>query len=144
MFIYGLWDASTYKTKGIDYGYAPLPKNDNGTASQPLATVQGFVLNKFSDWPKESDAFLKYILRDEHQQELYEAGNGGNDRTGARNTCNKSVVASSYVQGSEILKSLASVKPDRGSIPDKCRGRGDLDIQHPRAELDFFQKCVCR
>lgn len=109
MFIYGLWDAAIYKSKGIDYGYAPLPDNDDGSDSKPLATVQGFVLNKFTDWPKESDAFLKYILQDDHQQELYEAGNGGNDKNGARNTCNKAVVASAYVQSSEILKSLVSV-----------------------------------
>ncbi|MHB8963477.1 MAG: sugar ABC transporter substrate-binding protein [Saccharofermentanales bacterium] len=109
MFIYGLWDASIYKGKGIDYGYAPLPNNDDGTASMPLATVQGFVLNKFSDWPKESDAFLRYLMQDEHQQILFEAGNGGTDKTGARNTCSKAVVASSYVQSSDLLKSLVSV-----------------------------------
>ena len=109
MFIYGLWDASIYKSKGINYGYAALPRNDDGSESKPLATVQGFVLNKFSDWPAEASAFLKYILKDENQQILYEAGNGGDVKTGARNTCNKAVVASSYVQESEILKSLVSV-----------------------------------
>lgn len=109
MFIYGLWDASIYKSKGIDYGYAALPRNDDGSESKPLATVQGFVLNKFSDWPAEANVFLKYIMQDENQQLLYEAGNGGDAKTGARNTCNKAVVASSYVQESEILKSLVSV-----------------------------------
>lgn len=109
MFIYGLWDASIYQSKGVNYGYAPLPNNDDGTPSRPLSTVQGLVLNKFSEWPAESDAFLKYILKDENQQLLYEAGNDGENRSGARNTCNKSVVASKYVQGSEILKSLIDV-----------------------------------
>lgn len=117
MFIYGLWDASIYKSKGIDYGYAPLPNNDDGTPSFPLATVQGLVLNKFSDWPKESDAFLKYMMRDENQQALYEAGNGGTEKNGARNTCNKSVADSSYVQDSEILSSLVSVSLDSEVFP---------------------------
>lgn len=109
MFIYGLWDAAIYQSKGIDYGYSPLPDNDDGTPSKPLTTVQGFVLNSYSDWPAEADAFLKYILEDEHQQLLYEAGNGGDDKSGARNTCNKSVLASEYVQSSEVLKSLNAV-----------------------------------
>jgi len=109
MFIYGLWDAAIYRSKGIDYGLAPLPRNDDGSESKPLVTVQGFVLNKFSDWPAEAAAFLKYIMQDDHQQILYEAGNGGEAKTGARNTCNKAVAASSYVQESEILKSLISV-----------------------------------
>ena len=109
MFIYGLWDAAIYKSKGVDYGYAPLPANDDGSPSKPLATVQGFVLNKFTDCPDEADAFLRYILQDEHQEILYKAGNGGDNKTGARNTCNKAVAGSSYVQESELLKSLISV-----------------------------------
>lgn len=109
MFIYGLWDAQKYKSAGIDYGYAPLPNNNDGTPSRPLTTVQGFVINKYSDNPKEAEAFLKYMMRDSNQQKLYEAANGGNEKTGARNTCSKAVLASDYVQSSEILKSLAAV-----------------------------------
>lgn len=109
MFIYGLWDAAIYRSKGIDYGIAPLPRNDDSSESKPLITVQGFVLNRFSDWPAEARAFLQYIMKDENQQILYEAGNGGEAKTGARNTCNKAVAASSYVQESEVLKSLISV-----------------------------------
>jgi len=109
MFIYGLWDAAIYKSKGINYGIAPLPDNDDGTPSKALSTVQGFVLNKFSDWPKESEAFLKYVMEDENQLRLYKAGNGNEAKTGARNTCSIFVAESEYVKSSEVLSSLIEV-----------------------------------
>ncbi len=62
MFIYGLWDAAAYQSKGIRYGFAPLPNHD-----------------------------------------------GGENKSGARNTCSKAVMASDYVQSSEVLKSLNAV-----------------------------------
>lgn len=109
MFIYGLWDAAIYKSKGVNYGIVPLPDNDDGTPSKGLSTVQGFVLNKFSDWPDESDAFLQFILRDENQLRLYKAGNGNDQKTGARNTCSIYVSESEYVKQSEVLSSLIEV-----------------------------------
>ncbi|MHB1452407.1 MAG: sugar ABC transporter substrate-binding protein [Saccharofermentanales bacterium] len=139
MFIYGLWDASIYKSKGIDYGYAPLPDNDDGTASKPLATVQGFVLNKFSGWPAESDAFLRYIMQDEHQQLLYEAGNGGDAKTGARNTCSKSVVASAYVQESDLLKALVSVSLTAEVFPTNPEAVVIWNYSTPALNSIFFK-----
>jgi Maltose-binding periplasmic proteins/domains len=109
MMVYGLWQANDYTKGGIDYGYAPLPKNDDGTVSKPLSTIQGFVVNKFSKWPKEAEAFVKFITQDKYQQRLYEAANLGNSKTGQRNTCNKAVYNSKYVQSSSLLKSLADV-----------------------------------
>ena len=49
------------------------------------------------------------MLEDENQELLYRAGNGEDRKTGARNTCNKYVAESEYVQSSELLKSLMEV-----------------------------------
>ena len=65
MIIYSLWYAQTYKDNNIDYGYVPLPNNDDGTPSKPLGSVLGIVANKNSKYPKEADAFFKYMMKDE-------------------------------------------------------------------------------
>ncbi|NLG89980.1 MAG: extracellular solute-binding protein, partial [Clostridiaceae bacterium] len=97
MIIYSLWYAQTYKDNNIDYGYVPLPNNDDGTPSKPLGSVLGIVANKNSKYPKEADAFFKYMMKDENLQRLYEAANGGEAKNGQRNTLNKSVYNSEYV-----------------------------------------------
>jgi len=109
MIIYGLWYAQSYKDNNIDYGYAPLPNNDDGTPSKPLGSVLGIIANKYSKYPKEADAFFKYMMKDENLQRLYEAANGGEAKNGQRNTLNKSVYNSEYVRSDANLKMLADV-----------------------------------
>ncbi|NSW91427.1 MAG: extracellular solute-binding protein [Firmicutes bacterium] len=109
MIIYALWYAQSYKDNNINYGYAPLPNNNDGTASKPLGSIMGIMANKNSKYPKESDAFFKYMMKDEHLQRLYEAANGKEAKNGQRNTLNKSVYNSNYVQSDANLKMLADV-----------------------------------
>jgi len=117
MMIYALWSAQAYKDAGIDYGYAPLPNNDDGTPSRPLGSVLGIVANKNTRYVKEADAFLQYMMRDENLQKLYEAANGGEAKNGQRNTLNKSVYNSEYVQSDANLKALADVSMECEVFP---------------------------
>jgi arabinogalactan oligomer/maltooligosaccharide transport system substrate-binding protein len=109
MMIYSLWYTDMYKENGIDYGYVPLPNNDDGTPSRPLGSVLGVVANAYSQYPDEADAFLKYMMTDENLQRLYEAANGGDAKNGQRNTVNLSVFQSEYVQSDANLKTLAEI-----------------------------------
>ncbi len=106
MIINGLWDV---KNVSFPYGFAPFPNHDDGSAPEPPATAKGLVVNKYTTNQNEVNAFLLYLLRDANQQLLFEAANGGDKKTGAMSTCNKSVIASQYVQSNEILKSLILV-----------------------------------
>jgi len=106
MIINGLWDV---KNVSFPYGFAPFPNHDDGSAPEPPATAKGLVVNKYTTNLNEVNAFLLYLLRDANQQLLFEAANGGDKKTGAMSTCNKSVIASQYVQSNEILKSLILV-----------------------------------
>lgn len=109
MFFYGLWSAHVFQQVGINYGIAPLPKGKNQKIAQPLTTVEGFVINKYTRNLEGSKALLNYLLTDENQQKLIEAGNRYHKKTGERNPTNKAVCQSSYIQDNEILKSLAVI-----------------------------------
>ncbi len=109
MILYGLWNASIYQSMCVDYGIAPLPKGRNGEVSRPLATVQGFVVNRFTRNMEAVESFLEFVLRDENQQKLIEAGNRAERRTGERNPCNISVIESDYVSKDPILSSLSAI-----------------------------------
>lgn len=122
MMIYALWFANTYKENGIDYGYAPLPNNDDGTPSKPLGSVLGFSANAYSKHPREADAFLKYIMQDKNVQRLYEAANGKDAKNGQRNTVSKSVYQSDYVQSDSSLKALAEIAMTCQVFPSNPEG----------------------
>ena len=109
MILYGLWDASIYQSMGVNYAIAKLPKGRDGRISQPLATVQGFVINRFTRDFDASLAFLLFILQDEHQQFLIEAGNRGLAKTGERNPANISVIQSPYIKDDPVLSSLSEI-----------------------------------
>ena len=109
MILYGLWNASIYKSMGVNYGIAPLPRGRNGEVSKPLATVQGFVINSFTRDLEGAMAFLDYILEDDNQQRLIEAGNRCERKTGERNPCNIAVIESDYIRSDKILSSLSSI-----------------------------------
>ena len=109
MILYGLWNASIYQSMCVDYGIAPLPKGRNGEVSRPLATVQGFVVNRFTRNMEAVESFLEFVLRDENQQKLIEAGNRAERRSGERNPCNISVIESDYVSKDPILSSLSAI-----------------------------------
>ncbi|MDD3122614.1 MAG: extracellular solute-binding protein [Candidatus Izemoplasmatales bacterium] len=123
MIIYGLWYASSFQQQGIDYGIASLPDSSDGTISKALATVTGFAVNNYTLHPDESVSFLKYILEDDNQQLLIEAGNGYSQLLGTRNPANKSVIASAYIQSSDILSSLSSLNDECEPFPNIAEGQ---------------------
>lgn len=108
MFLYGLWSASVFKNKGINYGIAELPYSGE-ERSRPLTTVEGFVINKFTRDLDSTKLFYEYLFKDENQQLLIEAGNRYNLKTGERTPCNLAVLNSNYIQEDEILKSISEI-----------------------------------
>jgi arabinogalactan oligomer/maltooligosaccharide transport system permease protein len=108
MFLYGLWSAAIFQDRGINYGIAPLPYSGD-ERSRPLSTVEGFVINKYSDDLEATRQFFDYIYLDKNQQKLIEAGNLHNKKTGERNPCNLSVLNSDYIQSDEILRSISEI-----------------------------------
>lgn len=122
MMLYGLWSADYLKGLGVDYGIAPLPAQSNGEPSKPLTTVEGFVVNHYSRHPDAAKQFLNYMLEDANQQSLVEAGNGGAQKTGARNPTNRSVIASDYIQSDEILKNLSAIGENSEPFPNIPEG----------------------
>ncbi len=109
MFFYGLWSAEAFKKAGINYGIAPLPFGKTGERAKPITTVEGFVINKFSLNKDLAKQFLEYILQDENQQMLIEAGNRYDKKIGERNPTNRAVIASNYIQSDSTLKQFAQI-----------------------------------
>jgi len=122
MILYGLWNAQIYQNMGVDYGIAPLPRQRDGSVSRPLSTVLGFVMNRFTQRREESTVFLYYLLRDENQQRLIEAGNRGGQKTGERNPANIAVMSSAYIQSDEILSSLCQIGKQSEPFPNLPEG----------------------
>jgi len=122
MMLYGLWSADYLKGLGVDYGIAPLPAQSDGAASRPLTTVEGFVVNHYSGHPDAAKQFLNFLMEDENQQSLTEAGNGYTLKTGARNPTNLSVIASDYIQSDEILKNLSAIGQESEPFPNIPEG----------------------
>jgi arabinogalactan oligomer/maltooligosaccharide transport system permease protein len=117
MFFYGLWDARIYQNANIDYGIAPLPED-----AKPITTVEGFVINKYTRNLPAAKAFLEFICRDDNQQKLIEAGNGGSLKTGTRNPLNRAVINSDYIQNDEILKSFSLIGNNVEPFPNIPEG----------------------
>lgn len=129
MTLYGLWSANIFVNKGVDYGITELPVSDvTGQFSKPLSTVQGFVINNYTDLPREAEAFYEYIYQNENQLYLYQAANGQEEKNGTRNTCNIYVASSDYVTSSEVLSSLYRVGKSSQVFPNNPEATTDLEL----------------
>lgn len=117
MFFYGLWSAQIFKNANVNYGIAALPEE-----AQPLTTVEGFVINKFTRNKSGAESFLEFIFEDENQQRLIEAGNRYNKKTGERNPTNLSVVGSDYIQNDDILSSISDISHNVEPFPNIPEG----------------------
>jgi arabinogalactan oligomer/maltooligosaccharide transport system permease protein len=122
MIVYGLWSANIFKQKGLNYGISSLPDESDGTTSLALTTVQGFVVNRYTDDLDHTLAFLDFLLQDDHQQALIEAGNGYSEKFGYRNPANLSVMNSDYIQTDEILSGLSSLNGECEPFPNIPEG----------------------
>ena len=61
MIIDGPWAVQGFRTAGVNFGVAALPKLPNGKSSAPFVGVQGFFVNKFSKNVKESWDLIRYL-----------------------------------------------------------------------------------
>ncbi len=117
MFFYGLWSSENFKDAGINYGIAPLPDN-----AKPITTVEGFVVNKFTREKAITLDFLNYILEDDNQQRLIEAGNRYSQKTGERTPTNIKVINSNYIQDDKVLASIAEIGNNVEPFPNIPEG----------------------
>ncbi|MBI9008507.1 MAG: extracellular solute-binding protein [Tenericutes bacterium] len=122
MILYGLWYSSMFKERGINYGIASLPDASTEEVSKALTTVQGFVINNYSLQKESAADFLAYVLADENQQLLIEAGNEFDEKLGTRNPANISVINSVYIQSDTILQSLSSLNDECEAFPNIPEG----------------------
>lgn len=122
MLINGFWQNSYYDRKGINYAIAPLPNNDDGTASAPYATVNGFVINAHSRYPEEAQAFLEYLCLDENQQKLIEGGNNFDEKSGSRFPVNLAVRRSSYIADDPLYSVMARICENVEPMPNIPEG----------------------
>lgn len=70
----GPWTLVNYKKQGISYGFAPLPKLDNGKYPSPLVSVLGAMLNKETRHRELAIELLKEICSKESQIDIYLEG----------------------------------------------------------------------
>jgi maltose-binding protein MalE len=61
MIIDGPWAVQGFRSAGVNFGVAALPKLPNGKASAPFVGVQGFFVNKYSKNVKESWDLIRYL-----------------------------------------------------------------------------------
>lgn len=120
--INGFWQNSFYKQKGVNFGFAPLPKNNDNTVSAPYATVNGFVINAHSNFPDEAKSFLEFLCNDENQQKLIEAGNNFDKKSGSRFPVNLSVRESDYIRNEEMYNVMASICENIEPVPNIPEG----------------------
>lgn len=138
MILYGLWSTSTFKSGGIDYGLSKLPRRSDGSASLPLATVVGFVVNAHSDQKDIAKDFYEYICRDEHQMSLIMAGNKQDKKTGERNPANKYCIESDYIQSDEILSSISEIGSECEPFPNIPEGTIWYNYTNTAFQAIFF------
>jgi arabinogalactan oligomer / maltooligosaccharide transport system substrate-binding protein len=61
MIIDGPWAVQGFRSAGVNFGVAPLPKLPNGKPSAPFVGVQGFFVNKYSKNVRESWDLIRYL-----------------------------------------------------------------------------------
>lgn len=72
--INGPWALVDYKKQKIDYGFAPLPKLENGKRPSPFVGVQGIYLNNYSTKKELALKFMKEICSKDGEIDIYEEG----------------------------------------------------------------------
>jgi maltose/maltodextrin transport system substrate-binding protein len=70
----GPWTLVNYKKQGISYGFAPLPKLDNGRYPSPLVSVLGVMLNRETRHRELAIDLMKEICSGESQIDIYLEG----------------------------------------------------------------------
>ncbi|MFA7672951.1 MAG: extracellular solute-binding protein [Clostridia bacterium] len=120
--INGFWQNSFYTQKGVNFGFAPLPKNNDGTISEPYATVNGFVINAHSDHPEEAVEFLEFLCKDANQQKMIEAGNNYEFKTGSRFPVNLAVRQSEYITSEPMYTVMSSICLNVEPVPNIPEG----------------------
>lgn len=61
MIIDGPWAVQGFRTAGVNFGVAPLPKLPNGNASAPFVGVQALFVNRYSKNVKEAWDLVRYL-----------------------------------------------------------------------------------
>lgn len=144
MMIYGPWFFNSYKENGINFDYAPIPDHSDGTPSQPFGTILGLASSNHSKYPKEADALIEFLMEDDNQQRLIEAGEE------QRVTLNSKVYNSDYVQNNQMLKNITEVNLTAQAIPNIPEGplmwgiaesiklaiKGDLSVEDALKEAE--------
>lgn len=72
--INGPWSLVDFKKLKIDYGFAPIPKLDNGSYPSPFVGVQGIYLNNYSSKKDLAIKFIEELSSTEGQIEIYLEG----------------------------------------------------------------------
>ncbi len=115
--ITGPWALDEYGSKGIDFSYVPLPPFRNGKKSTPLSTLSGFSLNNYSQYKKEADALLEYLLTDEHLTAIMEVNKL------KRAPLNIATYDSPYIQEHEDLKAITDIAYGSEPFPNLAEAR---------------------
>ncbi|MBV9278873.1 MAG: extracellular solute-binding protein [Chloroflexi bacterium] len=105
----GPWNEGNFRSKNINFGFAPLPSFDGKHPMRPFSTVQMYLVNKFSKNVNESFAALKYITQNMELPVFKAAG---------RIPVIKSDLASKTVQGNSLAKQLAAAALAADPIPN--------------------------
>lgn len=122
MIINGFWQNSFYTQKDVNFGFAPLPKNNDNTTSAPYATINGFVINAHTNFPDEAIAFLEFLCKDENQQKMIEAGNNFERKIGSRFPVNLSVLQSKYITSEPMYNVMAQICKNVEPVPNIPEG----------------------
>ncbi len=72
--INGPWALVDYKKQKIDFGFAPLPKLENGRHPAPFVGVQGIYLNSRSEKKAIATKLMKEICSQQGQVDIYLEG----------------------------------------------------------------------
>lgn len=120
--INGFWQNSFYRQKGVNFGFVPLPKNNDNTLSLPYATVNGFVINAYTNYPEEALDFLEYLCRDSNQQKMIEAGNNFEKKSGSRFPVNLAVRNSDYMKSEKMYCVMANICQEVEPVPNIPEG----------------------
>lgn len=104
----GPWNEGNYRSKNVNFGFAPLPSFDGKRPLRPFSTVEVYSVNKFSKHLNESFALLKY-LSENMELPLFKAA--------GRIPVLKSAFKSKAVQGDPLAKQLGEAAQSAAPIP---------------------------
>ncbi len=104
----GPWNEGNYRSKNINFGFAPLPSFDGKHPLRPFSTVEVYSVNRFSKHLNESFALLKYISQNMELPLFKAAG---------RIPVLKSAFKSKTVQSDPLARQLAAAAQSAAPIP---------------------------